>query len=196
MCTLHGMKDDKKARAIALLGTGLSDREIARRVEASNGAVSNWRRAAGIAAAPRKGKTTPAAVPPPRRRAEPSPADAVETPAPGAPTGGPSFAEEVRAVRAVLGGDDPPEWLDEDTFLRLARTLSSAENQHRMSKVREAGVGLSWEAALDCIRYIVLAAGDVFATEASESNRQKMHQLGNLVRAKVREHNERLAREV
>ena len=180
-------KDDQKAQALSLMGGGLGDREIARRVGVSPSSVMRWRRAAGLPATPRKrGSATQPVTP-----AQPTAAVAEFPPAPDVP-----FAEKVTAVRAVLRGEDPPDFLDEETFLRLARTLSSAENQHRMSQVRESGMGLTWDAALEVLRYALIAATEIFAPDRGDDAVQRTTQLANLLRARVMTHNERLAREL
>lgn len=199
------MKDDKRARALALLQEGLSDREVARRVSAGHQTVGRWRREAGIARArPQQPRNRPGGRGRGHGAVDTSP-DAMHHP-PAAPAPGPadddegeephSLGDKVTAVRAVLAGQPPPDWLTQEDLLVLARTLSSAENQHRMSKVRESGMGLTWDAALEVLRYALIAATDIFAPERGEDAVQRTGQLGNLIRAKVMEYNERLAREL
>ena len=64
----------------------------------------------------------------------------------------PSFNDQLQAVREILDGNEAPDWMDQKIFVDLSKSLAIAENQHRLSNVRQTETGLTRPHAIAFIR--------------------------------------------
>ena len=71
----------------------------------------------------------------------------------------PTFNDQLQAVRDILDGNNAPDWMDQKIFVDLSKSLAIAENQHRLSNVRQTETGLTRPHATAFIRRILLEVG-------------------------------------
>ena len=108
----------------------------------------------------------------------------------------PSFNEQIQAVREILDGNPAPDWMDQKIFVDLSKSLAIAENQHRLSNVRQTETGLTRPHAVAFIRRILLEVEKRYRVRG-DSQREGVHQgLIEWTRAVVGEYNITLARDL
>ena len=108
----------------------------------------------------------------------------------------PTFNDQLQAVREILDGNPAPDWMDQKIFVALSKSLAIAENQHRLSNVRQTETGLIRPHAVAFIRRILLEVEKRYRVRG-DSQREVVHQgLIEWTRAVVGEYNITLARDL
>ena len=108
----------------------------------------------------------------------------------------PSFNDQLMAVRDILDGNPAPDWMDQKIFVDLSKSLAIAENQHRLSNVRQTETGLTRPHAIAFIRRILLEVEKRYRVRG-DTHREGVHQgLIEWTRAVVGEYNITLARDL
>ena len=108
----------------------------------------------------------------------------------------PTFNEQIQAVREILDGNPAPDWMDQKIFVALSKSLAIAENQHRLSNVRQTETGLTRPHAVAFIRRILLEVEKRYRVRG-DSQQEVVHQgLIEWTRAVVGEYNITLARDL
>ena len=108
----------------------------------------------------------------------------------------PTFNEQIQAVREILDGNPAPDWMDQKIFVDLSKSLAIAENQHRLSNVRQTETGLTRPHAIAFIRRILLEVEKRYRVRG-DSQQEGVHQgLIEWTRAVVGEYNITLARDL
>ena len=108
----------------------------------------------------------------------------------------PSFNDQLMAVRDILDGNPAPDWMDQKIFVDLSKSLAIAENQHRLSNVRQTETGLTRPHAIAFIRRILLEVEKRYRVRG-DSHNEAVHQgLIEWTRAVVGEYNVTLARDL
>ena len=108
----------------------------------------------------------------------------------------PSFNDQIQAVREILDGNPAPDWMDQKIFVDLSKSLAIAENQHRLSNVRQTETGLTRPHAIAFIRRILLEVEKRYRVRG-DSQQEGVHQgLIDWTRAVVGEYNITLARDL
>ena len=108
----------------------------------------------------------------------------------------PTFNDQLQAVREILDGNPAPDWMDQKIFVDLSKSLAIAENQHRLSNVRQTETGLTRPHAIAFIRRILLEVEKRYRVRG-DSQREGVHQgLIEWTRAVVGEYNITLARDL
>ena len=100
------------------------------------------------------------------------------------------------AVRDILDGNPAPDWMEQGIFVDLSKSLAIAENQHRLSNVRQTETGLTRPHAIAFIRRILLEVEKRYRVRG-DSHSEAVHQgLIEWTRAVVGEYNITLARDL
>ena len=108
----------------------------------------------------------------------------------------PTFNDQLQAVRDILDGNPAPDWMDQKIFVDLSKSLAIAENQHRLSNVRQTETGLTRPHAIAFIRRILLEVEKRYRVRG-DTHREAVHQgLIEWTRAVVGEYNITLARDL
>ena len=108
----------------------------------------------------------------------------------------PTFNDQLQAVREILDGNPAPDWMDQKIFVDLSKSLAIAENQHRLSNVRQTETGLTRPHAIAFIRRILLEVEKRYRVRG-DSQQEGVHQgLIEWTRAVVGEYNITLARDL
>ena len=108
----------------------------------------------------------------------------------------PTFNEQIQAVRDILDGNPAPDWMDQKIFVDLSKSLAIAENQHRLSNVRQTETGLTRPHAIAFIRRILLEVEKRYRVRG-DSQQEGVHQgLIDWTRVVVGEYNITLARDL
>ena len=108
----------------------------------------------------------------------------------------PTFNDQIQAVREILDGNPAPDWMDQKIFVDLSKSLAIAENQHRLSNVRQTETGLTRPHAIAFIRRILLEVEKRYRVRG-DSQQEGVHQgLIDWTRAVVGEYNITLARDL
>ena len=108
----------------------------------------------------------------------------------------PSFNDQLQAVRDILDGNPAPDWMDQKIFVGLSKSVAIAENQHRLSNVRQTETGLTRLHAIAFIRRILLEVEKRYRVRG-DSQREGVHQgLIEWTWAVVGEYNITLARDL
>ena len=108
----------------------------------------------------------------------------------------PTFNEQIQAVREILDGNNAPDWMDQKIFVDLSKSLAIAENQHRLSNVRQTETGLTRPHAIAFIRRILLEVEKRYRVRG-DTDKESIHEgLIAWTRAVVGEYNITLARDL
>ena len=108
----------------------------------------------------------------------------------------PTFNEQIQAVREILDGNPAPDWMDQKIFVDLSKSLAIAENQHRLSNVRQTETGLTRPHAIAFIRRILLEVEKRYRVRG-DTDKESIHEgLIAWTRAVVGEYNITLARDL
>ena len=108
----------------------------------------------------------------------------------------PSFNDQLQAVRDILDGNNAPDWMDQKIFVDLSKSLAIAENQHRLSNVRQTETGLTRPHAIAFIRRILLEVEKRYRVRG-DTDKESIHEgLIAWTRAVVGEYNITLARDL
>ena len=108
----------------------------------------------------------------------------------------PTFNEQIQAVREILDGNPAPDWMDQKIFIDLSKSLAIAENQHRLSNVRQTETGLTRPHAIAFIRRILLEVEKRYRVRGDTDKESIYEGLIAWTRAVVGEYNITLARDL